>query len=131
MRTECSRASPRRDSAGWPEDRPGTEALARELVEVGRGVAVPEDLAAAQAEEADLVEAPGVVPVPVAVMGLGPAQVRVQGLVLVRVQPLRSALDPMRPSAPAPVLPSARVRPAARESVLAAEPPSAPGMAAR
>ena len=69
MRTECSRASPRRDSAGWPEDRPGTEALARELAEVDRGVAVPEDLAAAQAEEAGLVEAPRVVPAEPAAVG--------------------------------------------------------------
>ena len=75
MRTECSRASPRRDSAGWPEDRPGTEALARELVEVGRGVAVPEDLAAAQAEEADLVEAPGVVPAELVAAQADPVEV--------------------------------------------------------
>jgi hypothetical protein len=43
-------------------------------------------------------QVPAAEPGPGAVMELGPAQVRVQGLVLVRVQPHRSALGLMRPS---------------------------------
>ena len=65
---------------------------AAEVVELERAV-----VAVALEEGAEQVPAVEPVPGPVAVMGLGLAQERVQGLVLVRVQPLRSALDPMRP----------------------------------
>ncbi len=56
-------------------------------------------LAAAPVEEAAALEVVvGQVPAAVAVMELGRAPVRVQGLVLVRVRPHRSALDLMRRS---------------------------------
>ena len=79
---------------------PERAVAAAEVVELERAV-----VAVALEEGAEQVPAGEPVPGPAAVMGLGPAQVRVQGLVLVRVQPLRSALDPMRPSVPALVPP--------------------------
>jgi hypothetical protein len=73
--------------------------------------------AAVVALEEELEVVVGQEPAPVAVMELGPAPVRVQGLVLVRVQPHRSALDLMRPSVLALV------------PLLAPEPPEALGWA--
>jgi hypothetical protein len=82
-------------------------AAAVELVPVVAPVAAAVELArvavvlaaAAPVEEVAPVEVVvGQVPAPVAVMELGPAPVWVQGLVLVRAQPHRSALDLMRRS---------------------------------
>ena len=73
MRTECSRASPRRDSAGWPEDRPGK--AVREGLVVQEGA--PEEAAADPVAEAVLAaeqEDPEVAPaaaVPVVVAAIG------------------------------------------------------------